>query len=274
MRCPSCGGLNRAGADWCGQCLRRFTAPPAPAPEVETAVESLVTEPSVTEPSVTETPAVTHPVASAYAAYIDDDQAAALVSGGSVPNGVEPAPASSTLEPAKPPPPEMVGKERGAFKVKQEGIVWTCKSCDNENPLALQVCSVCGTAFADTIRDKEDARPERDPGTVAMLSLFMPGAGHAYMGMWGQAIARGILQLWVLFTALMGALQKGSSSLIVIVFGLSAVAFWVLAAHDAYREATHEPNSVILKGRMFMYVVLALLMLLIVLLMGAGMKAA
>ena len=47
----------------------------------------------------------------------------------------------------------------------------------------------------------------------------------------------------------------------------------MLSAHDAYREASHEPKSVILKGQTFMYVVLGLLMLLIVLLMGAGMKA-
>jgi len=31
-RCPSCGGLNPASADWCGQCLRRFTPPPPPPP--------------------------------------------------------------------------------------------------------------------------------------------------------------------------------------------------------------------------------------------------
>ena len=270
MRCPTCGGLNRAGADWCGQCLRRFTAPPAPAPvqepvaEAETPAPAPVAPAPVAQPPVAQTPVAQAPVAaadvSAYAAYIDDSRAAEMV------------PAAPAV-PAKTPPPEAIGTERGAFKVTPEGIVWTCKACDTENPLALQTCSVCGTQFANTLKDEEPKRVERDPGTVAMISLFMPGAGHAYMGMWGQAIARGVLQLWVLFTALMGAIQKGGSTVIVAVFGLASVALWALAAHDAYREAAHEPKAVILKGRAFMYVVLGLLMLLIVLLMGAGLKA-
>jgi hypothetical protein len=273
MRCPSCGGLNRAGADWCGQCLRRFTAPPAPAPVHETVAEAPAETPAPVVPApVAEAPVAPAPVpapsadTSRYAAYIDDARAAE-VAPSPAPTAPDDAPAAKT------PPPEAVGTERGAFKVTPEGIVWTCKSCDTENPLALQTCSVCGTQFANTLRDDEPKHQERDPGTVAMLSLFMPGAGHAYMGMWGQAIARGILQLWVLFTALMGALQKGGSNVIVIVFGMASMVLWMLAAHDAYREASHEPKSVILKGRAFMYVVLGLLFLLIVLLMGAGLKA-
>jgi hypothetical protein len=204
------------------------------------------------------------PPTSAYAAYIDDHAAAVGDT-----NGI----GETEVPQTTPPPPETVGTERGAFKVTPTGIVWTCKSCDTENPLALQMCSVCGTQFANTLKDEKPRITERDPGTVAMYSLFMPGAGHAYMGMWGQAIARGILQVWVLFTAMMGAIQKGGSNIIVIVFGLTSVALWALAAHDAYREATHEPKAAILKGRAFMYLVLGLLVLLIVLLMGAGMKA-
>jgi hypothetical protein len=258
MRCPSCGGLNRAGADWCGQCLRRFTAPPPPIAE---APPVAATEAPVAVPAEVAAPAV-DPALSAYAAYIDDGRAATVA-----PTAEAPAPAATT------PPPEAIGTERGAFKVTPAGIVWTCKSCETENPLALQVCSVCGTEFARTLKDEEPKGPERDPGTVALYSLFMPGAGHAYMGMWGQAIARGILQLWVIFTALMGALQKGGSNVVTIVFGSAAVTLWALTAHDAYREASKQPNAVILKGRAFMYVVLGLLMLLIVLLMGAGLKA-
>ena len=278
MRCPSCGGLNRAGADWCGQCLRRFTAPPAPVSEAPAAEMIPATEAPTPQTSTPEAPpseappseaqaSIADPSMSAYAAYIDDDHAAAVLE--AAPGGLE----EIEVPAAKPPPPETVGTERGAFKVTPTGIVWTCKSCDTENPLALQTCNVCGTQFANTLKEEKPKTTERDPGTVAMLSLFMPGAGHAYMGMWGQAIARGILQVWVLFTAMMGAIQRGGSNIIVIVFGLTSVVLWALAAHDAYREATHEPKAVILKGRAFMYLVLGLLVLLIVLLMGAGMKA-
>jgi hypothetical protein len=252
-RCPSCGGLNPADADWCGQCLRRFTAPPAPAPApVSQPVVQEVAPVAESVPPVADAPIVD----SAYASYIDDEKAAEMA----------PAPAIA-------PPPEAVGTKRGAFTVTETGIMWTCKACETDNPLALQVCSVCGTEFAASMKEKTETKVERDPGTVAMFSLFMPGAGHAYMGMWGQAIARAILSIWVVFTALMGAVQKGGSPIIVAVFGLASVALWLLAAHDSYREAQNDPKAVILKGRAFMYVVLGLLMVLIVLLMGAGLKA-
>ncbi len=164
--------------------------------------------------------------------------------------------------------------ERGAFTVTETGITWTCTACDNANPLEAQVCSVCGTSFAETLRPKTE-RPQRDPNMAALLSLFLPGAGHAYLGLWGQAVARGVISLWVVMVIVVSLLAagKGSSTLVAVVFGAVGTVLWAVGAHDAFREARAESVLTILKGKLFMYLVLGLLMLLFFLLMGAGLQA-
>jgi hypothetical protein len=135
----------------------------------------------------------------------------------------------------------------------------------------LEHCVACGTPFAETLRESAPAGPERDPGTAALISLFLPGAGHAYVGMWGQAVARAIISIWVVFTALLGAVQRTIP--LALVFGIAAIALWVVAAHDAYQEARGHSAATLLKGRVFMYVVLGLLGLLFVMLVGAAFQA-
>lgn len=116
--------------------------------------------------------------------------------------------------------------------------------------------------------------PERDPGTAAMLSLFMPGAGHGYLGLWGQAVSRAILGLWVSGIVLLAGLQDGAGSgLIAIVFGAASFGLWIVTAHDAYREASHDPGAVILKGRTFLFTVLGLLLMLLGMLVVSGLRA-
>lgn len=244
-RCPHCGGLNPVNAEWCGQCLERFVEP-EPAPEAEPAADAAAAAPAV----------------SAQGAEGD----VALAAGAAAAATAGPTPQ------APPPPTAAVGTQHGAFTVREKGVVWTCDRCDNENPLDSPVCEVCGTSFAEVMRPKVE-RVERDPGTAALISLFFPGAGHAYLGMWGQAIARGVLSLWVLFVVLVSVLQRGAgSSLIAGVFGLAGFALWGVAAHDAYREAQHQESAVLLKGKMFLYLVLGLLALLMILLVTAGLS--
>lgn len=168
-----------------------------------------------------------------------------------------------------------VGTERGAFKVSDEGIKWRCSVCDHENALNLQYCAVCGAPFAEAIKPKEEPRPQRDAGMAAMISLFMPGAGHAYLGLWPEAITRAVVSLWVLVVVFAGLLQgdiPGSNAL-AITFGSVAFALWVISAHDAYREARGETRQVLLKGRMYLYLVLGLLVLLFLVLLLAGISA-
>src|SRR5918992_3019052 len=252
-RCPSCGALNAADAEWCNQCLERFVKPepkpaargPAPPPPLEVVEDPLGTPIDVGLPF---------------------DRDAARAGGGPA---AESAPPTSTITP----PQQAVGTERGAFRVKEDGVVWMCSRCESENPLEVEVCRVCGSCVAETVRPKVE-RPERDPGTAALLSLFIPGAGHAYVGLWGQGIARAVVSMWVIVVLVVSFLQRGEAGagLIAVVFGLVASALWAVAAHDAYREARREEALVLLKGRAFLYLVLGLLVLMLILMTVAGVR--
>lgn len=188
------------------------------------------------------------------------------------PSGADPTPTTAPGPGAAPGGPAAAVAERtsGAFTITETGIVWTCTRCETANPLDASVCSVCGTTFADVIRPP-DGRPERDPNTVAMYSLFFPGAGHWYLGLKGQAVARGVLSVWVVLVAVLAGVA--GSVLMGVVFGLAALGLWIAAAHDAYREARSESAAVILRGRIFLYLVLGLLLLMVVLLVAAGIQA-
>lgn len=154
---------------------------------------------------------------------------------------------------------------RGPFTVVGQNVSWTCARCETVNDMDTNICRVCGASLADTLRPPGPERPARDPGTVAMYSLFLPGAGHAYLGLWGQAIARAVISIWVVGVTLFVSIQGGvaGSAAIAVLFGLAALALWIVAAHDAYREALGDPASVVLRPRYFFYVVLGLLGILI-----------
>jgi hypothetical protein len=160
------------------------------------------------------------------------------------------------------------------FQVTDQGIRWTCSVCETVNGLEHSICDVCGAPFARTVLPP-DEKPQRDPNMTAMISLFLPGAGHAYLGMWGQAIARGVISLWVLLVVVVAAFQRGaaSSNVILVTFGLASIMLWGVTAHDAYREARDERTLVVMKGKIFLYTVLGLLLMLVAIVMSAMMKA-
>lgn len=201
-----------------------------------------------------------------------------------VPEPAEPEPAVVGGPPAPPGEVAPAGTDHakrmsssvdtGAFQVTEEGINWVCRTCGHSNSIDVFTCSVCGTTFADHVRPEVD-RPQRDPATTAMISLFFPGAGHAYLGMWGQAVARGVLSLWVLLVAVVGLVDKDVPGSLIMagLFGSVALLLWIVAAHDAFREATNDTARVILRGRRFLYLVLGLMALLFVAMLVALMTA-
>ena len=241
-RCAFCGALNPANAQWCGQCLRQF--PP-------------------------EDISVYDPPAEADASEVVGTQSEAAAG-----SDQERAPAAAVESFAGGRAKAARSEGSGAFTVTEAGITWKCDRCETTNPLEAQVCSVCGTTFAEVVRPKE-SRPERDPNMVALISLFLPGAGHMYLHLWPQGIARAIVSLWVVSVVVVSLMAGGAKNAATVpaTFGLVATALWVLGAHDAYREARGESNQVILKGRVFLYLVLGLLMLLFFLLVSAGLSA-
>lgn len=166
-----------------------------------------------------------------------------------------------------------MGDPSGTFLVTDDGIHWTCSTCDTVNDLDAPVCNVCGAPFARTVLPPEE-RPQRDPNTTALISLFLPGAGHAYLGQWGQAVARAIISLWAFMVVIVAALQRGAaaSNAVMVVFGVATFALWGVSAHDAYREARDERALVLLKGKVFFYLVLGLLLLLVGILMSTALR--
>lgn len=248
ITCPNCGGLNPQGAQWCSLCYTRFVEPEPPPPPPGSIVS-----PGPALPSVP-IPAGSSPLAETAAA----------------------APTAPAVGPLPAPPdPEKVGLTRGAFTVTELGVMWTCSVCGAQNMLDNQSCTVCGTRFAELVEPKEINRVERDPAKTTLVSFAFPGAGHAYLGMWGQAVARAVLGLWLLMVVFITGIQEGvpGSAAISIVFGLASLGLWAVSSHDAYQEAKGASGAVLLRGKVFFYAVLGLLGLLIFMMMPAIFRA-
>lgn len=183
--------------------------------------------------------------------------------------GPEAAPAAPVGSPGTAP-------NEAGIRATGGGLVWACARCGADNPLAAMVCSVCDAPFADLFREAEPARPARDAGKAALMSLFMPGAGHAYLGLWGEGIARAVLSTLAGSAFFAGAIGGGGAQRLLVagLFALVSAALWGVTAHDAYREAQGQTGSVILRGRAFLWVVVGLLVALVVALVLPAIGAA
>lgn len=212
MRCRSCGGLNTASAQWCGQCLVSFQ-PGSRSAESESA------NPWASEPF--------DPLTAPHVSFV----------------------------------PEQKIVRRGAFVVVGNEISWSCSACMHDNPLDAQACGVCGSSFAVTVIKVDRPHVRRDPRTVALYSLLFPGAGHLYLGLVGQGIARAVMSIWVVVVAAVALFSGGGGPGVFVwtTYGAAAVALWVATTHDAYREANGQPGLVLLSPRRSLYVTLALI---------------
>jgi ribosomal protein L40E len=111
VNCPSCGALNPAAAEWCGQCLTSLRPSP-PAPDAHG---------SGTPPAI---PDVVRPSDPLF--------------GGHAP----PAPAPAAEPASDPAPAEEAAADRG-FRTVDGDVEWRCRQCGQWNPLLLRTCA-CG----------------------------------------------------------------------------------------------------------------------------------
>ena len=282
-RCPHCGGSNKADAGWCGQCLEKFEDPidarPADAysnPNAESSGAPVESEGDSDETvaQLKETEAALA-LTSLAADTLTSMKVVTRPESGDASNGRPAPPATtSTSTSVKPSVGKTKTGDTGAFNVGDEGITWTCLRCDSVNAMEERACTVCGTTFADAIQPEKDDRPQRDPGTTAMASLFMPGAGHAYLGMWSEAVARAVISTWVVTVTIFAAVQGGGQARVMaILFGLVSTGLWAAAAHDSYREANGQSKLVLLKGKSFLYLVLGLLLMSFVMIFSTAVTA-
>jgi hypothetical protein len=169
----------------------------------------------------------------------------------------------------------LSSRARPSLQATDGAVTWTCRLCETLNSLSADSCEVCGSSFADTMRPVSP-RVTGDPNQAALYSLFWPGAGHAYLGQWGQALARAIMSAWVLFVTafLLFGSSGGGSKIFAVVFGFVATGLWLTAAHDAYREASGQRTLVILQGRRYLYVTATLVALLFMMLLAGAATAA
>lgn len=234
MRCPDCGALNPDEAGWCNQCLRRFQPPPPPpgaglseaAPATGTEAPTAGVDPFDSLPTAAD--AIRAP-----GEVLEDSERS------------------------------VVGTERGPFVVTETGVVWRCPSCESINPIDVEICTGCGTLLRSVVAPTEDRRPERDPRLTVFVSLAFPGVGHAYLGMWGQAFARAAIAALAIAAAIAGVtLDAAGSRAMAVIFAFIALAIWGVSVQDAFHEANRKSRSVILKGRMFLYVTLGVVGLL------------
>ena len=258
-RCPHCGGSNKADALWCGQCLEKFEQPAGAETAAETAEDDKPLDEEAAAKLLSSLAADTLTIKT-----VDRDTA-------------------RSGRPARPTPPASVDaagekqqgtEEIGGWRVGEEGISWTCLRCETVNAMEERVCKVCGTNFAEAIQPEKDQGPPKDANKAALFSLLMPGAGHAYLGIWGEGIARAVISVWVVAVAIFSAVQgAGQARAMSILFGLVAAGLWITAAHDSHREATGMSKYVWLKRKFFLYLVLGLLLLSIVMIFASAIAA-
>jgi ribosomal protein L40E len=149
----------------------------------------------------------------------------------------------STAPPPRPPdlsrtvPVRLVPTAEGRIRRSGSKVEWTCASCDTVNPLENPECRVCGASMLNLFRSPPPPQPVRDARIAAALSV-VPGAGLVYARVPADGIARFLLWVWWLGTAL--ALGFRASGLVWVVagaFGAAAAALWVVSGIDAWRVA-------------------------------------
>jgi ribosomal protein L40E len=117
---------------------------------------------------------------------------------------------------------------------------WPCSVCGAENPIALEICSVCGTPFAHVMRTAAE-HPKVDPRDAVIRSLIFPGLGHRALGRNVDGLARGILFAVTFGLGILLAIAAAGSGALVgafILFLVAGAVVYVMSAVEAHRLAS------------------------------------
>ena len=138
---------------------------------------------------------------------------------------------------------------------------WPCPTCGSLNPIELDVCAVCGTSFAQLLR-QDEPRPTVSPRDAFLWSLTFPGVGHAKAGRAPDGIARGTLFVLTFGLALVVVLSGVSSPPVFAVMALlliSALTIYLGSAAEAYRIA--DGGSTFVSARTLLWATVGLIMI-------------
>jgi hypothetical protein len=137
---------------------------------------------------------------------------------------------------------------------------WPCPTCGSQNPIELDMCSVCGTSFAQLLR-QEEPRPTVSPRDAFLWSLTFPGVGHAKAGRAPDGIARGtlfVLSFGLALVIVLSGVSNGAVFAVVTLLLLSALTLYLGSAVEAYRIA--EGGSPFVSARTLLWATVALIM--------------
>ena len=138
---------------------------------------------------------------------------------------------------------------------------WPCPTCGAQNPIELDLCAVCGTSFAQLLR-QEELRPTISPRDAFAWSLTFPGVGHAKAGRGPDGIARGTLFVLTFGLALIIVISGVHTAPVLGVVALllvSALTVYIGSAVEAYRIASGEGPLV--SARALLWATVAVIML-------------
>jgi hypothetical protein len=163
--------------------------------------------------------------------------------------------------PPAPPRPDVVAAARaegneafsvwvGQPAVKEADLpsagAWPCPACGFQNAMSLDACGICATPFAKLFEEKKHHQAPVIPSQAAVASLFFPGLGHIRCGRLGEGIARAVLFVWALGTAVLLTAThppSGAGPLRAVagLFFTAAAAVYVFSAVDSARVADGQP---------------------------------
>jgi hypothetical protein len=120
--------------------------------------------------------------------------------------------------------------------------VWTCPTCERENPIASDRCAVCGTPFASLFAEPTPGIPI-PPSSALAWSLLWPGLGHYRAGRRIDGVARMVLFAWTFGTVLVLLVSRaglGRGAPLLGLYGLASLGLYGVSAVDARRAAAGE----------------------------------
>jgi len=139
-------------------------------------------------------------------------------------------------------------------------LAWPCPMCGAQNPIELDLCSVCGTSFGQLLRE-EAAAPTVSPRDAFLWSLTFPGVGHAKAGRAPDGIARGTLFVLTFGLALLIMVSGVSSApvfgVVILLLG-SAMVIYLGSAAEAHRIA--DGGQPFVSARVLLWATVALIM--------------
>lgn len=151
----------------------------------------------------------------------------------------------------------------------EEGPVaatWPCPTCGSSNPIELDICHVCGTSFAQLLRQQEERRTV-SPRDAFLWSLTFPGVGHAKVGRAADGIARGtlfVLTFGLTLVIVLSGVSSGPVFGVVALLLVTALAVYLGSAAEAYRMA--DGGAPFLSARVLLWATVALIMISVALL--------